>query len=441
MTPTDDITETILSAIADAETEVDRELTDDERESIEDRILSGLDEDEPVVVAMNPDHDTETGQFAEGGGSQARAREYLPGSGEGGLYKTAKNAVNSTDADDKAYAEIEPYLKRVYGPSMNGNERGFPGSKDREMDTVARLLMDVARADNDGGGIVPIRNFETNGLESFELWSKGGPFVEIRRDKKGRGLVVDGKVAKKLIPSDAPIEEVAKLLHRALGGRPPKSLEASLGYIAAHSYTGERQVPDRVRLGGGAVVLAAGERGSYQGLAYSGGPLTLKEFNGVPVVVDLQGVQIEAQDLPNFLNHDEDDEVGRTSSITVHPTKGITIAGKCNAGSDDGDMIIAAGKGGKKWEFSIGAPVHEMEEYGPGENVTVNGREFLGPVLVARKTTLKEVSFVHRGGDVGKTYMTIAARLGEPSINRCAAMLESMRKSDAALVARLRNFN
>lgn len=252
--------------------------------------------------------------------------------------------------------------------------------------------------------------------------------------------------SKQLIPAKRPKGSFREMFERRIdigedGSHADVLKKQGKGVIAtitAHSYTGERQVAASVRMGGG--ILATGERGTYQGLAYSGGPLTLKEFD-LPVVVDLEGVTIEAQDLPNFLNHNEECEVGRTSSITVHPTQGITVAGKCDVDSDEGSTIVHAGKGGKRWEFSIGAPVHEMEEYAAGESVSVNGREFRGPVLVARRVTLREVSFVHRGADVGKTHMTIAARLGGDATQKYAAALAAKRTQREARAAKLRELN
>ncbi len=150
--------------------------------------------------------------------------------------------------------------------------------------------------------------------------------------------------------------------------------------------------------------------------AYSGGPLYLADYP-LPVIVDLAGMEIESQTIPTPFNHDLQNEVGRTESITkiaagMDGTTFVAIdaTGVLDTATDDGRLVAAANTGGFKWEASIGAPVQEMEEYGKGETVRVNGRTFSGPVLVARKTTLKEISFVRRGADVGGTHIKIAAK-------------------------------
>lgn len=159
-------------------------------------------------------------------------------------------------------------------------------------------------------------------------------------------------------------------------------------------------------------IEAAGERKRFKGKAYSGGPLTLKGFPH-PVVVDLRGVTIPSQKLPTPNNHDLSNTVGVTDAVTVHATNGIDVAGELDTASPDGQLIAAASKGGVDWELSIGAPVHALEEIRAGETVSVNGRAFTGPLFVARETTLREISFVRKGADLGQTWVSIAARLAE----------------------------
>jgi hypothetical protein len=43
-----------------------------------------------------------------------------------------------------------------------------------------------------------------------------------------------------------------------------------------------------------------------------------------------------------------------------------------------------------------------------GESARVNGRDVTGPILIARKTSLGEISFVPRGAD-GNTSATVSA--------------------------------
>ena len=63
------------------------------------------------------------------------------------------------------------------------------------------------------------------------------------------------------------------------------------------------------------------------------------------------------------------------------------------------------------WQASIGAQVGAVDFVQAGKSVTVNGRTFDGPVHVARRTVLGEISFVDLGAD-GNTSATITAKEG-----------------------------
>ncbi|RMH14106.1 MAG: hypothetical protein D6695_02185 [Planctomycetota bacterium] len=71
--------------------------------------------------------------------------------------------------------------------------------------------------------------------------------------------------------------------------------------------------------------------------------------------------------------------------------------------------IVASGKKGFPWQASIGASVDEIEFVKRGAEVTVNGRTFAGPIYVAHRTTLNEISFVDLGADQ-QTRARIAAQ-------------------------------
>ncbi|HSG02032.1 MAG TPA: hypothetical protein VLA20_12910, partial [Vicinamibacterales bacterium] len=70
---------------------------------------------------------------------------------------------------------------------------------------------------------------------------------------------------------------------------------------------------------------------------------------------------------------------------------------------------VASGKKGFPWQASIGASVDEIEYVKRDIAVTVNGRKFTGPIYVAHKTTLNEISFVDLGADQ-QTEARIAAQ-------------------------------
>ena len=69
---------------------------------------------------------------------------------------------------------------------------------------------------------------------------------------------------------------------------------------------------------------------------------------------------------------------------------------------------MVSSKNGFPWQASIGASVEEFEFVKEHQKVMVNGKEHMGPLNVARKATLGEISFVDLGAD-GQTQATIAA--------------------------------
>ena len=164
--------------------------------------------------------------------------------------------------------------------------------------------------------------------------------------------------------------------------------------------------------GGRVFIGASGKR--FRMRAYSGGPLYLKEFPH-PVVVDLQGMELEGQHLPCPFDHDDANVIGQTDNVRI-TANGIEATGTLDITTADGKHVVEAKNSGTQWEASIGAPVLEaMEEIEPGRTITVNNRSFTGPILIARKTVLKEISFVRRGADLGQTHIAIAAR-GKPNM-------------------------
>jgi hypothetical protein len=180
-----------------------------------------------------------------------------------------------------------------------------------------------------------------------------------------------------------------------------------------------------LRASGGQIRIEAREgRKRFTMRAYSGGALHLKEFE-IPVVVDLDGMTIESQSLPTPYDHDLGNVVGQTDRVT-RDAAGIEASGYLDTETDDGRLVASANRGGFGWEASIGAiPLVPLERVEPGESVRVNDQTFTGPILVARKTILKEISFVRRGADVGRTHVAIAARLGTKPMSQFVEWLRA----------------
>ena len=142
-------------------------------------------------------------------------------------------------------------------------------------------------------------------------------------------------------------------------------------------------------------------------VAYTGEPLRVMGF-AYPVVVNLDGMSIPAQNRPVRFQHSAFEGVGHTERIAIE--RGSLIAeGVVSRETAAAREIVASGKRGFPWQASIGASIEEIEFIKRGVTATINGRKHVGPVYIAHKTTLNEISFVDLGADQ-QTRARIAAQ-------------------------------
>ena len=148
-------------------------------------------------------------------------------------------------------------------------------------------------------------------------------------------------------------------------------------------------------------------------VAYTGGPMKINGWR-FPVVVDLAGIDIGRQQRPILLDHtrDVDFVMGQTDRITVEDHQ-LLVHGEVLGESAKAQRVIALNDRGFSWQASIGARAEEVEFIPAGTTVEVNGRETAGPVNVARRSSLGEVSFVVLGADENTT-AEIAATIDPP---------------------------
>lgn len=150
--------------------------------------------------------------------------------------------------------------------------------------------------------------------------------------------------------------------------------------------------------------------------AYTGGAMQLEGFFH-PVVVDLEGMATKSAALPILKSHQRDLIVGHTDAIDIKASK-INLSGVMSGIGDAAKEVAALADNGFPWQASIGATVQKLEFVAENQTAKANGKTFSGPVYIARKTVLAEVSFVPIGGD-GATSASIAANQpqGETTMN------------------------
>lgn len=182
--------------------------------------------------------------------------------------------------------------------------------------------------------------------------------------------------------------------------------------------------------------------------AYNGGPMKVNGWR-YPVVVDIAGLSVPTKSVPIRLQHDPMQGVGHTTEIDVGQNQKITARGLISRSTPAAAEVAASGKQGFPWQASIGASIHETEWIPEDKSVRVNGRTLPGPLTVARKSTLSEISFVDLGADTSTSANVAAASKeqekqmekteeeikAEAAAVKAKADAELKAKSDAALKA------
>ncbi|MFN3165576.1 MAG: hypothetical protein ACE37H_00765 [Phycisphaeraceae bacterium] len=146
---------------------------------------------------------------------------------------------------------------------------------------------------------------------------------------------------------------------------------------------------------------------TFRMVAYTGDAMRINGWRH-PVVVDLQGLHIPSQRRPIRFAHSAFQGIGHSERIAAEGNQ-LIAEGVISRDTPAAKEVVTSGKRGFPWQASIGASVQNAELIRAGKFVNVNGRQFEGPVYVARKTTLGEISFVDLGAD-GATSATIAAQ-------------------------------
>lgn len=167
------------------------------------------------------------------------------------------------------------------------------------------------------------------------------------------------------------------------------------------------------------------------GIAYSGGAV----MSGM-AVIDLASTKV-ALPAPLLSGHDRDEVIGMLNTGANSGAE-LSIAGDLYSDIDDTARSIAAkAKRGHRWQLSVGVFGMNFEDISPGNSVTVNGREFKGPITVLRGGTVREVSVVALGSDAETNAAFFSARgatnhPGDPSMT-----IEQLQAQVAALTAQV----
>lgn len=149
----------------------------------------------------------------------------------------------------------------------------------------------------------------------------------------------------------------------------------------------------------------------YFMVANTGKPMNLM-FYDVPVVIDLTGAEFAGETLPVIYRHDSDVQlgattnrrilgVGETQAVKDKQVTGAAIIAEWTFtnGQETARGIKENLDNGFPFQVSVGAQPLEMERVGENETAQVNGVEYSGKLLIARKSLIKELSVVVFGAD------------------------------------------
>ncbi|KAA0215774.1 MAG: hypothetical protein DYG94_06415 [Leptolyngbya sp. PLA3] len=134
--------------------------------------------------------------------------------------------------------------------------------------------------------------------------------------------------------------------------------------------------------------------------AYTGGAMVLAHWDH-PVVVDLAGIDVPGSGLkgrPILKDHNRSLIVGHTDSVRVEGSQ-LLVEGVISGAGPVAREVVESSRNGFPWQASLGAVAIQMEYVPRGKKAAANGREFEGPVQIARRSVLNEVSFVALGAD------------------------------------------
>jgi hypothetical protein len=168
------------------------------------------------------------------------------------------------------------------------------------------------------------------------------------------------------------------------------------------------KVPAHLRItcqGGEGIRLEAAQDGEdgkpklrrFTMTAYTGGAMVLGGWR-YPVVVDLAGLKVTKKSRPILKDHNQGQIVGHTDEIKV-TDQALEVAGVISGAGATAQEVVTTSENGFPWQASLGATADKVVFITEGKTAKANGRDFVGPVYIARKATLGEVSFVALGAD------------------------------------------
>lgn len=164
------------------------------------------------------------------------------------------------------------------------------------------------------------------------------------------------------------------------------------------------------------IQAVAGEANSaprVTAVAYTGVQLVVAGYP-TPVVVDMDGLD-HASPVPLLFEHDRKAILGQ-GSVTRAGSE-LLLAGSLQGDSPEKQNVLNLARDGFSWKLSVGVYPTKVEKVAAGQRVTVNGKQFVGPLAVVRAGKLIEVSILAIGADPNTSLQIAASFLGDSDVN------------------------
>lgn len=123
--------------------------------------------------------------------------------------------------------------------------------------------------------------------------------------------------------------------------------------------------------------------------------------------IDMAGIAMKDR-VAMLVDHDGTKRVGFADKRLI-TDRGLEIEGAFLKSTPAGREVAESLREGFPFELSVGIHVDEREEVGEGQKIEVNGETLEGPISIARKSRLKEVSFLFSGADDSTYAVALAA--------------------------------
>jgi len=191
---------------------------------------------------------------------------------------------------------------------------------------------------------------------------------------------------------------------------------------AARIKGSDKEIPDRIELQGETRIKANGAGNEKITLyANSGKPMRLEGFFN-PVIIDMEGARFDKNTTPIIADHRTHLRIGHSTSQVIAKAgqtrkfDGKTIEGPFigatgvrSSNSRVANGYVRDAKAGYPFQVSVGADIIDAFYVEEDAKVRVNGKSYKGPLIVASKTRIRELSITVLGAD-SDTSAQLAAR-------------------------------